>query len=128
MAKAKEGVVAHDKPGKAYNAQGSNVEHEAEEKAERKRGGHCERAEGGAAEEGAEERAHGGGLDAMKKKKKKEEGKAEGEHNRPRFDRPGRKRGGAIGANLTPLSTAAKITPAEGRKDVDGDRLDEEEG
>lgn len=32
---------------------------------------------------------------------------------RPRLDRPGRKSGGRVGANLAPLSTAAKASSAE---------------
>lgn len=35
-------------------------------------------------------------------------GKMEGGEAKPRFDRPGRKSGGAVGANSSPLSTASK--------------------
>ena len=35
-------------------------------------------------------------------------GKMEGDAARPRYDRPGRKSGGAVGANASPLSTANK--------------------
>lgn len=96
----KGGGVEDKNPNpKAYNAKGSDVEEEAEK-------------------DSTEIRKAGG---ALKKKKKKDE-KIEGHEGRPRLDRPGRKRGGAmVGANRTPLSTAANITSAEGRKGVDGD-------
>jgi hypothetical protein len=71
-----------------YNAQGSNVEKEAEEK---KSGGRVKRKAGGA---------------------------AMGDSAKKRFDRPGRKRGGAIGADMHPLSSAAKIRPASGHTDT----------
>jgi len=41
-------------------------------------------------------------------KKKKEVGKMHGKEPKHRLDRPGRKRGGAVGANRSPLSTAHK--------------------
>ncbi len=39
-----------------------------------------------------------------------------------RLDRPGRKRGGGVGADATPLTTAARATPAMDHK-ADGDEL-----
>lgn len=42
------------------------------------------------------------------KKKGKEVGKMHGAGVKARLDRPGRKRGGAVGANRSPLSTAHK--------------------
>ena len=39
---------------------------------------------------------------------KKEKHEMEGKHAKHRMDRPGRKRGGAVGANTSPLSTAHK--------------------
>ena len=79
MMKRAEGGKVDPKP---YNAQGSNVEEEAEEKAS-----------GGRA-------------------KKKAGGAVEGKMMKKRLDRPGRKQGGRVGANKTPLSTAATIRSA----------------
>lgn len=76
---------------KAYNAEGSNVEKEADEK---KRGG--------------------------KVKKMRRGGHVEGMHGKKRLDRPGRKRGGSVGADMHPLSTASKITNASGHKATEG--------
>ena len=52
------------------------------------------------------------GSPAMERaKEKKKGGRVMGEGDKPKahHGRPGRKRGGRIGANLTPLSTAARI-------------------
>lgn len=67
----------------AYSGGDSNVMKEAHE---RKRGGKVHHVEGEKPHHRADKRARGGGVSA-----------------------PGRKRGGGIGANLTPLSTAARI-------------------
>ncbi len=78
----------HAKGGKAepkpYNAQGSEVEKEADEKAH---GGKVKKVDGG-----AHKPAH------------------------KRMDRPGRKRGGRAGADMSPLSTASKVTNAGAHK------------
>lgn len=58
----------------------------------RKHGGRAKRARGGKADEYAD----GGRM-----------------HGR-RHDRPGRKRGGGVGSNMTPLSTAARTKDADG--------------
>jgi hypothetical protein len=80
---------------KPYNAQGSEVEKEAEE------------------------RKHGGKVDVK--------GHGKGSHHR--MDRPGRKRGGRAMADKAPLSTASKITPAQGHSTpVDGNASDNEFG
>ena len=59
-------------------------------------------------EETGHERKHGGRM--HKKHKRQTGGKVIGLMTgggvRPRLDRPGRKRGGAVGANTSPLSTA----------------------
>jgi hypothetical protein len=78
-----------------YNAQGSEVEKEAEEKAA---GGRTKRASGGRT-----------GL--------KVGGAAM--HGK-RHDRPGRKRGGAAGADMHPLTTASKVTNAHGHDATEG--------
>lgn len=82
-----------------YAGAGSNVLKEAEE---RKRGGKVMHAEGEAAKERSDrpKRARGGAV-------------------------PGRKRGGGVGANLTPLSTAANIKEVtKGEKKEDSAKSD----
>ena len=96
----KEHLDKEEKP-KLYNAQGSEESKEAEK-------GHDET-----------ERKHGGRL------KRKHGGKIEGEHSKKRLDRPGRKRGGSVGADRMPLTTAAKVTDATGHKTDDGNSEDE---
>ena len=71
---------------KAYDAQGSEVEKEAEEK---KHGGRTGRAKGG---------------------------HVDGKKSMMRLDRPGRKRGGRVGADMSPLTTASKVTDAKEHK------------
>lgn len=88
------GKVEPEITPKPYNAQGSNVEKEAEEK---KHGGKVKRARGGKAEHHVEGHA--------------------GKH---RLDRPGRKRGGRAGADMSPLTTASKITNADGHHATEG--------
>lgn len=95
-----------------------------EHKEHRKHGGHVKRrAKGGEVtyegagsnvEKEAEERKHGGRV-----KKKKHGGEVEGKHPKHRLDRPGRKRGGAVGADLKPLSTANREKQAMGHKTED---------
>ena len=108
----------------SYTNTPNNVEEEAEGK-RRARGGRMADEEHGesAAEEGAEEGAEGGG------RKKRARGGAlknlemDGHKTKHRrLDRPGRKRGGGVGATLTPLSTAAKTTQGGDHK-ADGDDM-----
>lgn len=61
------------------------------EEAERKDGGRVKRATGGKVETKTVGFMTGGGV-------------------RPRLDRPGRKQGGGVGANKSPLSTAHNVT------------------
>jgi len=61
----------------------------------------------------ADERKDGGRV-----KKKKEMGKVDGKMSKMRLDRPGRKSGGRVGADSSPLSSAAKTT---GPSDKGGD-------
>jgi hypothetical protein len=78
--RAAGGVVDRDEsPKEVYSGSGSNVVKEAEE---RKRGGRV-------------------------KDKPKEMGKIEGKMSKMRLDRPGRKMGGRVGADKSPLSSAA---------------------
>lgn len=75
-------------PEKVYAGKGSNVEKEAEEK---KHGGRAKRHEGG---------------------------KVEGKHAHMHLGRPGRKKGGRVGSDKSPLSSAAHVTEA-GAHDAD---------
>lgn len=94
------GKAEHDKESKPmpYNAQGSEVEKEAEEG-----------------------RKHGGRM------KKKHGGMVEGHEKKHRLDRPGRKRGGKVGADMAPLTTAGKIRNAsEHDANDDGDASEDD--
>jgi hypothetical protein len=68
---------------KPYDAEGSNVEKEADEK---KRGGRVKRKHGGAV---------------------KDDARVSGKLAKMRLDRPARKDGGRVGADKSPLSSAA---------------------
>ena len=83
---------------KAYNAEGSEVEKEAEEK------------------------KHGG------KVKRKDGGHVDGKKSMMRLDRPGRKRGGRVGADMSPLTTASKVTDAKEHKASEGNADDADDG
>ncbi len=63
----------------------------------------------------AEEKKHGG------KVKRKHGGTVHGHHAKHRLDRPGRKRGGAVGADMRPLSSAYRETNAKGHPTEDDD-------
>jgi hypothetical protein len=62
-------------------------------------------------------RKHGG-----KAEEKKHLGKIEGEAAKRRLDRPGRKRGGGVGADVTPLSTANRTDDRRGPSQSDDER------
>lgn len=63
----------------------------------------------------ADERKHGGKVKAKGgKHEAKHLGKIDGGKARLRLDRPGRKRGGRVGADSAPLSSAAKTSDASG--------------
>ncbi len=79
MSRARHRAMGGSVKKTVYAGEGSNVLKEAEE---RKRGGGI-KGEGEMPKHRADKRARGGGV--------------------------GRKRGGGVGANLTPLSTAAKV-------------------
>lgn len=85
-------------PKDVYAGKDSNVIKEAESK---KRGGRIKKKRGG----------------------KVEHHKMEGEAGRRRMDRPGRKTGGRCGADMSPLSSAAKVKQPAGL-----DRQSDEEG
>lgn len=84
-------VPKDDSPKEVYAGSGSNVVKEADE---RKDGGRV-------------------------KKKAKEGGKVDGKMSKMRLDRPGRKAGGRVGADSSPLSSAAKVTE---RSDKEADK------
>jgi hypothetical protein len=70
---------------------------------------------GGDSEAGKDVLDNGASAGARKKGGRvghKKGGMVEGMVGKKRMDRPGRKSGGGIGANKTPLSTAAKISNA----------------
>ena len=92
--RATGGVVDKDEsPREVYAGAGSNVIKEAEE---RKKGGPVRR--------------------------KKEMGKVEGKMTKMRLYRPGRKTGGRVGADKSPLSSAARTeAPEGGPKQMDCD-------
>ena len=78
----------------SYAGTGSNVEKEAEER-RAKRGGRMKRAHGGAVH-------------------KRHPMMVEGHKGGHRLDRPGRKRGGAVGADSKPFTSAHNLEPPEG--------------
>ncbi len=63
----------------------------------------------------AEEKKHGG------KVHKKKGGHVHGHMAKKRLDKPGRKRGGAVGADMKPLSTAYREKDAVGHPTEDDD-------
>jgi hypothetical protein len=63
----------------------------------------------------ADERKKGGPV-----RKRKEMGKVEGKMSKMRLDRPGRKTGGRVGADKSPLSSAATVE--EPSDQSEGDR------
>ena len=91
---------------KEHRKSGGEVKHRA-------RGGKADYYAGGESNvaKEAEEKKNGG-----KVAKRKGGGMVEGHKAKHRLDRPGRKRGGAIGADMKPLSSAARETQAEGHK------------
>jgi len=100
--------VPYEEPDaeEVYAGKGSNVEKEAH----------------------GEERKKGGKVKMLTKKKggvaegKKHVGKVEGEAAKHRMDRPGRKRGGGVGADTSPLTTANKVDDRRGPSKADDDR------
>lgn len=71
--------------------------------------------------EAEEGRKHGG--------KRKDGGHVMGHPpKKHRLDRPGRKRGGGIGADKNPLSTAARVKDAEGHHADEGNAADSHKG
>lgn len=80
---------------KPYNAQGSNVEKEAEEK---KHGGRVKRKHGG---------------------RTKEEHRVEGKMAKMHLGRPGRKAGGRVGSDKSPLTSAHNVSKVEGHSTDD---------
>lgn len=88
--KAEGGKVEPELKPKPYNAEGSEVEKEADEKA---RGGRA---------------------------KKKRGGMVEGEEKRERLDRSKRKTGGRVGSDKSPFTSAKSVRDAEDHKSDEG--------
>lgn len=119
MSRARHKAKASGGKAVAYNAADSNVMKEAHE---RKKGGRVHHhGEGEEAKHRSDrkERKRGGGVHAGHPKHHSDGG---AEHHKKMHQEPrGRKRGGGIGANLTPLSTAARIkevTKGESSEDM----------
>lgn len=78
-------------------------------------------------EKDAEERKHGGRVKKKHEGKKHEHEKkheghmAEGHAAKRRMDRPGRKRGGRCGADMSPLSSAHNTTRESGVQSTEAD-------
>jgi hypothetical protein len=122
-----EGDVDDDKGALDYTAE-SNVIPEAEGK-RRAHGGRAKKAGGGAVHHGKHHVSHAHKEAAHVEHHHYRHGGAEMKHvdgeghkSRMRHDRPGRKRGGGIGADMTPLTTAAKTTQAHAHS-ADNDEL-----
>lgn len=106
-----------DAPHDVYSGRGSNVAKEAcgemvgtekdRDRPGRKRGGRTEHEEH--EREAKDEKRETDGR--FERKARKRGGKVEnvhGEAHKRRLDRPGRKRGGGVGSDVTPLSTASR--------------------
>ena len=120
----KDGTVADDKaPTEVYAGKG-HVTREAEgemvnERDEEKRGGRAKRKKGGKAEcksmgGEAEERSTHGRFERKEKKRGGHVAKMEGKGAKHRLDRPGRKRGGGVGSDSSPLTSAARTHDRRG--------------
>ena len=136
--KAKEDKEDTTEGMESYTAKPNKVEEEAEG-AEHKRGGRAKRADGG----GVAARARGGRMADKEHHETEAEEKAEEERKKRarggalrhvemegtktkhrRLDRPGRKRGGGVGADMNPLSSAARTRSATAHS-ADADELEE---
>ena len=119
MSRARHKAKASGGKAVAYNAADSNVMKEAHE---RKKGGrvhHHGEGEEAKARHDRKERKRGGGVHHGHPKHHADGGVEH--HKKMHHGTPGRKRGGGIGANLTPLSTAARIkevTKGESSEDM----------
>jgi len=114
--KEEERGVESDKGRLDYTAE-SNVVPEAEGK-RRKHGGRMKKAHGGPVHHGKHHVSHAHHESAVVVHQHKKRGgdvkhvDGEGMKSHRRHDRPGRKRGGSIGATMHPLSSAAKVEQA----------------
>lgn len=103
---------------------GTNAAKEAEEKEEGehlKKGGRVHHGEGEKGKHGAHKRARGGKVHG---EEPHHAVKSHSMHHKHGMHVPGRKRGGGVGANLTPLSTAANIKRLPGEEEEGGHHSD----
>ena len=105
-----------------YAGQGSHTEHEAQE---RKHGGRAKRKHGGhVAHHNMKHKEHHHEHPKAEHRAKRKRGghvhhpehEMHGEHSKQRADRKARKAGGQVGANMHPLSNAAKGMEPKGHK------------
>lgn len=99
---------------KPYDAQGSNVEKEAEE---RKHGGKVKRKHGGKVE-------HHGKVEHEHHGKVHHEHVVEGHKPKHRLDRPHRAKGGRVGSDKSPLSSSSHEDAARDHKTDSGGMMD----
>lgn len=72
--------------------------------------------EGSNVEKEAEEKKTGGKIKGFKRG-----GHVRGGERKHRLDKPGRKRGGSVGADMHPLTSANKVSKASGHDATEGD-------
>lgn len=106
----------------------SNVVPEAEGK-KRKHGGAVHHGKHHVSHHGTEHAEHhhhadGGAIALARGGRAKKEVEGHGHKGHHRLDRPGRKRGGGVGSDMTPLTTAARVREA-GMHKADNDELEE---
>lgn len=112
--------------GKVHKREDGGMVDERQETPERKRGGSILGPESGNdSTAGAEVYAGKGSKVLEKAEKRKRGGSVHKKHpmhveggkaRHGRLDRPGRKRGGGVGADTSPMTAASKLTPAEGQR------------
>jgi hypothetical protein len=113
MNKADGGAVALRHGGAVHHGK-HHVSHHGTEHAE-----HHHHADGGAVA-----LADGGAVGLKRGGRAKKHVDGEGHKGHRRMDRPGRKRGGGVGSDMTPLTTAARTREAGAHK-ADNDELEE---
>lgn len=105
-------VYAGKDSGVVSQARGEMTHKPGAKPEEKKRGGKVKAEEKRNERHDRQPRKHGGAV--------KHVGSVEGHSGKARLDRPGRKRGGGVGSDVTPLSSAARI---ESRRRGEEDRI-----